>query len=513
MIRLSFCDFVKKLQVTLTPGQLAYCRVAFDGWNVEDAGPIAVEIFGGALAIPSHARDVVCEVAGARGGKTYLHALRLLHLALSLDLSRLAPGEQAYAPVVAPRKELSSQAVRYAKGAMLKGGLGSLIVGKPTDEEFTIQREGHVVVFQAIAASAGGVSGRGKTLVGAFLDECAFFRDESYQVNDAEIFNALSPRVIDGGQMLVGSTPWGETGLLFDLWKENYAQPKRCLVAHATTERMRRDGPSWSKVQNEIEAQRERDPENAKREFDAEFMSGAAGTFFDPQAIDAAVRPDVVLLDPKPGAMVVAGADFGFKHDSSALAIWQHYGGQTHLSRLLELRPAKGAPLKPSEVVKAFAIEMKRFHVRGVMADGYHRESLQEHLAENGISLISAPEGQAGKTLTYNRAKETIYEGRCCIPQHDRLVRQFKEIVAKPTSAGGMSIQSPRWKSGGHGDLVSAAVLGLYQLYGQKYAEKREETLEEKIRREWMKEHVQTGRKNPHWKSWKLPKVGGSSWN
>ena len=202
-------------------------------------------------------------------------------------------------------------------------------------------------------------------------------------------------------------------------------------------------------------------------------MSGAAGTFFDPVAVDQAVRPNEVLFDPKPRAQVVCGGDFGFKHDSSALVILQLLDGRAYLSRLVERKPEKGRALKPSEVAHDFAVEMKRFGASSVMADAYHRESMQEHLSNNGIALLAAPEGQSGKTLTYNRAKERLYEGKIVLPQIDRLTRQLKEVVAKPTSGGGISIQSPRWKQGGHGDLVSALVLALYQMHGSEIVEKK----------------------------------------
>ena len=460
-----FTDFVARLGVKLTPGQMALARVAFDGEQIVDVDG-AHELFGTDVKVSDAARAVLTVVAGARSGKTYLMALRLLHLGLTVDLGHLAPGEDAYGFVVAPQKDLSAQAIRYLKGALLKSPMASIVVGKPSDEELAVARNGRRISFKAIAASAGGIAGRGRSLVGAFLDECAFFRDAEYQINDQEIFNAIEPRVVEGGQILVCSTPWGESGLLWDLYQRNWGAPKRSIVAHASTDRMRRNGPGWKKVSWQIESARERDPDNARREFDAEFMAGAAGTFFDPVAVDAAVRPSEVMHDPVQGARVVCAADFGFKHDSSALAIVQRARGKLMLSRLVELQPKRGAPLKPSEVAKSFAVEMKRYGARLVMADAWHREAMQEHLQNEGITLVPAPEGQGGKTLVYNRAKEALYEGKVVVPPIDRLVRQLKEIVAKPTSGGGMSIQSPRWKRGGHGDLVSAFALAIYQVHG-----------------------------------------------
>jgi hypothetical protein len=42
-------------------------------------------------------------------------------------------------------------------------------------------------------------------------------------------------------------------------------------------------------------------------------------------------------------------------------------------------------------------------------------------------------------------------------------LNQLRDITVRPTAAGGISIQAPRVKGGGHGDIVSALVLALWQ--------------------------------------------------
>jgi hypothetical protein len=50
----------------------------------------------------------------------------------------------------------------------------------------------------------------------------------------------------------------------------------------------------------------------------------------------------------------------------------------------------------------------------------------------------------------------------------ERLLQQMREVQGRPTAGGGMSIMHPRWAKGGHGDLVAALVLALWQLYGDE---------------------------------------------
>ncbi len=98
MVFTEFCTQV--LRVALTPGQLVLCKIAFDGLEPGDLKgrerELARKIFGDVDRIPPEARHVLIAVVGARAGKSYiLAALRLLHLALTVSLDTLAPGEIA----------------------------------------------------------------------------------------------------------------------------------------------------------------------------------------------------------------------------------------------------------------------------------------------------------------------------------------------------------------------------------------------------------------------------------
>jgi hypothetical protein len=117
------------------------------------------------------------------------------------------------------------------------------------------------------------------------MDESAFFRDSSYRVNDADIFKAASPRVLPGGQSIVASTPWAESGLLYELHQRNWGHPVDAIAAWAPTLTLH----DSELTRNIVAREYQRDPDNADREFGAKPMRGGSGVFFDPQLIDAAV--------------------------------------------------------------------------------------------------------------------------------------------------------------------------------------------------------------------------------
>ncbi len=463
---LRFCEWA---DVVLTPGQAELARVCFDGGSPMD-GAHGASLFGGISEVPMGARGVVAAVCGARAGKSYiLVAVRLVFGMLVRDLSSMAPGQRAVALIVAPNDKLRTEVLNYAVGLVRsKPELAAMLVGEPRADDFVLKRpDGHTVAFETGVATRGGYGARGRALTDFALDESAFFRDASYKVNDQEIFRAGAARVLPGGQTIVASTPWAQAGLLYELWRDNFGKPKDALVAHAPTLTLHDSEMTRGIVARE----RSRDPDNARREFDAEFMTSGTTVFFEAACVDAAVTEDP--FTPAAGDTIAAGGDFGFRSDSSALIMAALRGEMLHVYAGVEMRPEEGVPLKPSLTVAAFAACIAG-RCGYLMADQHYREAIAEHLEKHDLSYAPAPSQPAE---TYVRARMMLREGKVRIhvaglPEGmpTRLLQQMREVQGKPTSGGGMSIIHPRWSQGGHGDLVSALVLALWQVSGDAVA-------------------------------------------
>lgn len=460
-----FTVFAKRTGVTLTPAQRVLALVAFDGLEpgqlIGADREIGRQLFGDVDVIPAGARHVLVAVCGARAGKSYVFgALRLLHLALTVPLTTLAPGEMAVGLIVAPDIRLAKQVLRYVVGAVeLSQAIKHCIVSQTADGVVLRRQDGRTVSIECLPATRGGSAVRGRSLVGVVLDECAFFRDDSYQVNDAEVFRAVAPRVLRGGQVVIDSTPWAEAGLLFDFHRRNHGHPVDAISAHAPTLLLRND----EHTRGYVEREHARDSMNARREFGAEFMPLTTETFFSPRAIDDAVDNAIILPAPRIyGAVQGWGGDFAFRSDSSALVGVQRTLEHYITGQIVEVRP-DGGPLKPSAVVQFFAGEMKPSGSDTMMADSHYRQSIVEHLEQHELYLAPAPEGQMGKAETYQRARTLLHEGACKIPNHERFISQLKAVMWRPQPGGGVSIVSPRSKTGGHGDIVSAWVLAMWQ--------------------------------------------------
>lgn len=479
----SFVAFCDLLGVELGAGQRVLCLVAYDGAQIADLRgedrQIAAELFGDVGTITDLVRRIVVIVAGARGGKSYISSLRLLHLALTVPLATLAPGEVASAAIIAPDMELATQALRFVQGAVMSHpSLAAMVEGKPDAAESIELRRGQQIVEIVVrAASSRGRTGRGRSLVGAVFEESAIFRDAHFQVNDDEIFKAVAPRIMAGGQLIISSTPWAQVGLLHSLFAENHPRPAcaglsdaarrmgSALAVHATTLRMR-DVPV---TRHYVEIERARDPENAAREFDAQFMSVGADAFFDPLTLDRCVAKDMVLgFLPEPGDMVASGADLGFAKNSSALAVVHSRNGWISLADLREKKPAEGALLKPSEVCREFAGILVAHQSSFLMADSHYKATAIEHLAEAGLGFRDAPTAPAEAFIATRTA---MRDDRVRLPNHPRLLRQLRETKIKRGSGGTVTIILPRWPTGEHGDLAAAFVLAVFQAMSGELAQ------------------------------------------
>jgi hypothetical protein len=289
----TFLAFLRTLAVKLTRAQRVLCAVCFDGAEPSSLRgsdrSVASRMFGDVDIIPGIARAVVAIVAGARAGKSYLGALWLLWRALVASLDSLAAGERAVGLVVAPDLRLARQVLRYIAGQCERSGnLQRMVVAQSADTILLQRPDGRAVSLEVLPATRGGAAVRGRSLVGAVLDECAFFRDADFQINDADLFAAVAPRVMPGGQVVLCSTPWAEIGLLHELHARNHGHPVDALAVLAPTSLLRDDAHTLAMVARE----RERDPENAAREFDCEFLTAGTNLFFDVATLEGATEKE-----------------------------------------------------------------------------------------------------------------------------------------------------------------------------------------------------------------------------
>lgn len=463
--RALFIEFIALLGVVLTVAQRAFALVAFDGAQPRDLSlgerEAAREIFGAIAVVPPLARAVIAMIAGAQSGKTYLGALRLLHLAITCDLSRLAPGERAFAIIVAPDLRLARQALRYAYGAAHGSFLRSWLRSESADG-FVIERpDGHRVAFEVLPATRGGSALRGRRLVGVLLDEGCFLLGEDHVVNDVELFSAIAPRVLPDGQILFFSTPWARLGLLFELFSKNHGAPKTALAAHAPTRLMRGDDPHIVGI---IARERERDPENAAREYDAQFVD-ASSALLRGEDVDAAVDRGVLRRPYRSGVMYRIAIDIGLRRDRTAICAFH-----------LEMREGNGGPpvrmlvidamviLKPGllhrvsidDVDREVAALCSAFHVHQVHGDIAYADAIGPMLRQRGIRFIEEGMHPAAQRKRAAALGARFASRAIKIVDEPILIAELKDVRIQRSSGGAESIGAVGSK---HDDTVDVTLL------------------------------------------------------
>lgn len=478
----TFVGFLDWIEVVPHPEQRMFCLVAYDGHDPVDLGQDAVRMFGGVERFAPEQRFIVWSLMGGRAGKTYMFgALRLVWGAFVRDLSSLAPGQKAVALCCAPNDGLRQEIINYQLGVIRnKPELRACIVGPKTaldddahPEAFSIRRpwDKEIVTFAGATANRGGYGGRGRSLTDFLGDEAAFFLGEKNVVNDKEIFKGASPRVLPGGQTIGQTTAFAKIGYHWEQFSANYGHPVAAMAAKATTEQLRPDAAPM------VARERITDPENARREFDAEPMAEGASVFFSSELIERCIQ-DIPWFGSNIHArrhevQKSAGGDMGFRSNSSALVIAYHIMSVVVCGLIRECRPgADGTPLKPSTTVGSFASDIRHHGVSFFWGDGHYRESVQEHLGD--IAFADMPPNHEA----YVRLRTLMRDGRLAIPNPKllppelaapvfRLIRQLKEVRGQPTAGGRMTIHLPLWPDGSHGDLVAALANAAWPLGGE----------------------------------------------
>jgi hypothetical protein len=401
-------------------------------------------------------RQLVLRV-GRRGGKSSSLCRVGVSEALWGD-HQIPAGDIGVVAIVSVNKPQAAERIRTIE-TILKA---IRVPHKRTGDVIELQHK--PVKFEVMAATT--LAAVGFTSICVICDEVALWRDQDGSANPAErILGFLRPTLMTmpRGKMFLSSSPFSTLDSHHKAFVTG--DDARQMVRHAATWEA---NPTLSEAATHIE---EPDQTEWLRQYAAIPMSAGSLSFFDPIAIDRAIDTKLLLpLAPKPGDVVTAGGDFGFRSDSSALALAYKRGEIYHTAELLELRPGVDEPLKPSVVVKTFAEVLKRHGCAYLCADGHYRQSISEHLEVEDLHFTIAPEGAKGNQEVYVRFRRLLLDGQIKLPKHDRLIDQLKLVTSQPTAGGAISIKQPRQTGGGHGDLVSALVLACYQRGGSDVA-------------------------------------------
>lgn len=156
---------------------------------------------------------------------------------------------------------------------------------------------------------------------------------------------------------------------------------------------------------------------------------------------------------------VIAGVDLAFVADGCALVIIERLDERIvtveHDFRL----PKPGRPLDPIEITSEY---LDRIVARGgqhVIADGHYLELMRHAANKRGVTLHSAPHGDA-RLQSWITTRHYTRDRKISFPRE--IADHMRKIRATARDGGGMSITAARGDSTGHADLAFALAAAVY---------------------------------------------------
>jgi hypothetical protein len=416
--------------------------------------PAEVEVFGrftGRSVPPiSPAREAWLPV-GRRGGKSLFAAALAVFMACFRDYRpHLKPGEQAIVMVLAADKDQASVVFDYIAAFFDNiPTLGDLVETRGKHKE-SIRLTNRVTIRVQVASFRRL---RGRTVVCAILDECAFwYSDDGSRNPDTEIIKALRPSMltIPGSLLIAVSSPYARRGVLWDAYQKHFGRDNDAvLVWKADTLSM---NPSADRAV--IEEAYEADPASARAEYGAEFREDLE-SFVSPEAVERVVVKGRSYLPPEPGKQYTAFCDpaGGSGGDSMTLAIAHQDGTKSVVCRIVEWRP----PFSPDDATAQCAEILKQYGLTQVTGDHYAGDWPMDRFRAHGIRYELA---ESSKSEFFAAFLPLLNGQRVELLDHQRTNAQLLALERGTSRLGKDSISHP---PGGHDDLINAVAGALVQ--------------------------------------------------
>jgi len=376
-------------------------------------------------------------VCGRRGGKSTIVSVIAVFLALFRDWSDvLSKGEKGYIFVIAVNK---------SQGKIIKDKIETLLELQPHFKRLVrkvlqdeIELTNNIVISIKPASFR---STRGYTLLCVICEELSFWRYEEAAIPDVEIIRALRPALVKDGLLIGISSPWAQSGFLYEQFKKYYGKNSGPLIWHSPTECM---NPAFDK--EKIKEAYSEDPVSARTEYGGAFRKDTSD-YIDPAVIDACVIPQRYGLDYRRGVVYHAFIDpSGARSDSFTLAIAHREKKKTVLDCAMEYIP----PFRPENVIEDYCGIIQRYRLRTATSDRYAGELITSPFRNFGIEI--EPSSRT-KSEIFAELLPLLLNGKVELLDNARLTTQLKALDRKTRQAGKDVIMNFH----GHDDLANSA--------------------------------------------------------
>jgi hypothetical protein len=369
-------------------------------------------------------------VIGRRGGKSFMSAVELVFKMTFTDFKPyLGPGELATGIITTRDREQSRVVFNYVLGILRSiPTLAAMIVAERADE-VELSNQALIMVKTCDYRSI-----RGLTVAFAVLDEAAFF-DSAGVSPDHEILTALRPALatIPGSQLVCISTPYSQSGVMFEAYKEHFGVDNDDILVWQADTRTMNPTIDQGLIQRELE----RDPEGAQAEWLATFRTDLQAAF-SVESLESCTIKGRDYLPPSPFTSYRAFVDpSGGKHDAFTLAIAHKGEGE---KVVIDVVRGWDAPFNPKEVVAEISKALKSYGCSTVVGDKFAASWPIAEFHECGISYEQC---EQNKSELYLAFVPVVNSGGVELPDDKRLLTQFRRLERKRGRMGRDSVDHP----------------------------------------------------------------------
>jgi hypothetical protein len=252
-------------------------------------------------------------------------------------------------------------------------------------------------------------------------------------------------------KLITLGTPWVKAGVLFEDWQQREETSDR-IVIKAPTVAMNPRIPA-----EELEKERAADPENFRREFEAEWIDNVAN-FIPSEDIDAAIMAGVRALPPMEGASYYAAIDASglVGKDRFTFAVG-HREGESCKTDLLR----SWSRQSPAAVCQEIGAICREYRIDQVSCDQFGFKFLYELMRAQNVQLRELAFTAQSKKEIFGSLKLALADGSFGLLDHAESVRELRMLESRQTSGGNLTITAPR---GQHDDLATVLALLAYAM-------------------------------------------------
>ncbi len=405
---------------------------------------------------------------GRRGGKsTCLAAIGVHACTLRPSLRRfLRDGERGYAVVIGVNVRQARLVLRAAREMVERSPLLGPLLVSASEDELVFRSDGNEMAFSAFPCTSRGA--RGWPIAALLLDEFAHHVDGEGNSAAESVWRALSPSVAQfgtEGRIIASSTPWGSEGAFATL----HAQASSGEIPDAVAFQVSSEDANPTLDAAFMAAERARDPEAAKSEFDALFVAGGA-SFFDGDNLRAAVTLPGELR-PRDATSWVAGLDPAFASDVFAVVL---VGVDRRDRRRLLVGMVRGwlppkrkaGSLDEARVIEdatlAEVASLVRTFKATAVTDQFKSAGVAERLRRLGVRVRVEPMTASSKDAAFGFLRGRLNDGSIELFEQADLLRELRAVRTR-YAAGRSSVVLPR-VGRGHCDHAQALAIAVHEI-------------------------------------------------